>query len=85
MEYDEAAKWMLDQYNKNGFLYQEEASSYFLNNDHDGMIYYDGKGNLCLGKEVLKKFKKLTPNAVYERANKFWRTRLETDQPGRNQ
>lgn len=76
---------MLDQYSSKGFLYQDEASSHLLHLYDEDLAYYDGSGNVCIGKKVLAIFNKLTPNAVYERAGKFWRDRLDTDQPGRQQ
>lgn len=85
MTEEEAALWMLDQYNECGFLYQETAASYLFHLNDEKLAYFDKDSNLCVGKQVLAKFNKLTPDAVYERAGKFWRERLETDQPGRQQ
>ena len=81
----QAAQWMLEQYEAKRFLYQEEAASHLLHLHDEDVAYYDDSGNVCVGKEVLKQFNKLTPDAVYERAGKFWRDRLPTDQPGRQQ
>ncbi len=76
---------MLREYETNRFLYQEEAASYFLHLNDDLLAFYDAQGNACVSKGVLAAFNKLTPNSVYERASKFWRDRLTTDQPGRQQ
>jgi hypothetical protein len=81
----EAANWMLEQFELHGFLYQEEAASHLLHLSDEDLAYYDKSGNVCVGKKVLADFNKLTPDAVYERVGKFWRLRLETDQPGRQQ
>jgi hypothetical protein len=55
---------MLEEFEKKGFLYQEEAVSHL----HDiRLAYYDVNGNVCVGKGVLKVFNKLTPYSVYER------------------
>ncbi|MHC3127003.1 hypothetical protein OB03_06700 [Brevundimonas sp. GN22] len=85
MTIDEAAEWMLQQFKNCGFLYQETAASYLLQYNKEQLAYYDANSNACVGKDVLKAFNKLTPQAVYERSDKFWRMRLTTDQPGRQQ
>lgn len=76
---------MLDRYLTDGFLYQEAASTHLMEFNDEKLAYFDANSNLCIGKKVLIEFNKLTPEAVYERSGKFWRLRLETDQPGRQQ
>lgn len=85
MTEDEAAQWMLAEYEEFGFLYQEAAATHLFQLNDETLAYFDKSSNLCVGKGVLKKFNHLTSDAVYERAGKFWRIRLETDQPGRQQ
>jgi len=82
---EQAADWMLERFEAERFLYQEAAASYFLHLHDEALAYYDANGNVCVGKGVLAIFNKLTPDAVYERAEKFWRDRLSSDQPGRQQ
>jgi hypothetical protein len=82
---EQAAEWMLEQFEAKGFLYQEEAATHLLHLHYKQLAYFDGSGNVCVGKKVLALFNKLTPDAVYERAEKFWRDRLPSDQPGRQQ
>ena len=81
----EAAEWMLKRYRSFGFLYQEDAATHLLHLHDKALAYYDAQGNVCVGKEVLKEFNRRTPDAIYERADKFWRARLPSDQPGRQQ
>jgi hypothetical protein len=81
----EAADWMLEQFEAKHFLYQEEAATHLLHLHDEELAYFDDSGNVCIGKKVLAAFNKLTPDAVYERATKFWRDRLPSDQPGRQQ
>jgi hypothetical protein len=81
----QAAEWMLEQFESKGFLYQEEAATHLLHLHNEELAYFDGNGNVCVGKQVLAAFKRLTPGAVYERTEKFWRERLPTDQLGRQQ
>lgn len=80
-----AAEWMLEQFESKRFLYQEEAATHLLHLHDEELAYFDNNGNVCVGKKVLAEFNKLTPDLVYERAAKFWRDRLPTDQPGRQQ
>jgi len=81
----QAAEWMLEQFEIKRFLYQEEAASHLFHLHDEALTYFDRDGNLCLGKAVLAEFNRLTPDAVYERGDKFWRDRLPSDQPGRQQ
>lgn len=76
---------MLDRFEEKRFLYQEEAASHLLHLHDENIAYFDTSGNVCVGKKVLAAFNKLTPDVVYERADKFWRDRLPSDQPGRQQ
>jgi hypothetical protein len=85
MTEDEAARWMLTEFEAAGFLYQEAAASHLFQLQDETLAYFDMSSNLCVGKSVLNIFNSLTPEAVYERSGKFWRIRLETDQPGRQQ
>lgn len=85
MTEEQAAQWMLAQYETLGYLYQEGAASELFSLNDSDLVYFDASSNLCISKKVLKRFNELTPDAVYERAGKFWRPRLETDQPGRQQ
>ena len=81
----DAAEWMFEQFQRQRFLYQEEAASHLLHGHDEALAYYDTAGNVCVGKAVLIHFNSLTPDAVYQRVGKYWRDRLETDQPGRQQ
>lgn len=85
MTEQEAAEWMLAEFEAAGFLYQEGAASHLFHLGEEKLAYFDKNSTLCIGKGVLSIFNRLTPDAVYERAGKFWRVRLETDQPGRQQ
>jgi hypothetical protein len=85
MTEDEAARWMLHEYERDGFLYQEAAACHLFQLSNDNLAYFDKNSNLCIGKTVLAIFNGLTPDAVYERSDKFWRRRLVTDQVGRQQ
>lgn len=85
MTTDDAVQWMLERFARNRCLYQDEAASNFLHLKDSTLAYYDANGNVCIAKDILRRFNDATPDAVYERADKFWRPRLPTDQPGRQQ
>ncbi len=71
--------------NFNGVLYQEYVATHLLHYGDRSLAYYDEDSNVCISKPILAAFLKLTPNLVYERTDKFWRYRLPTDRPGRQQ
>ena len=85
MSPQEAAEWMLEQFVIKRFLYQNEAVTHLLHLHDENLAYFDDNSNVCVGKKVLAAFNRLTPDAVYERTAKFWRDRLPSDQPGRQQ
>ena len=85
MTHEDVARWMLSQYEEHGFLYQETVATHLFQLRDPELVYWDKSSNLCIAKPILKRFNELTPDAVYERAQKFWRKRLKTDQPGRLQ
>lgn len=85
MTEEEAAAWMLDQFEAKRFLYQQEAATHLLHLHDESLAYYDASGNVCVGKRVLAIFNASTPDLVYERGAKFWRDRLPSDQAGRQQ
>lgn len=82
----EAANWMVEQFEaSNHVLYQEAAASHLLHLHNEALAYFDGSGNVCIGKAVLALFNKLTPDLVYERGDKFWRDRYLSDRTSRQQ
>ena len=81
----DAANWMVERFKEKRFIYQEEAATHLLHLDDARLAYYDERGNVCVAKEVLAEFNKQTLEVVYERQAKFWRDRLPSDQPGRQQ
>jgi len=81
----EAAAWMLERLKRDGFLYQETAAMHLAELNDEALAYYDANGNVCVGREVLAKFRKLTGDYVYERRDKFWRERLVSDTESRQQ
>ncbi|WP_390473845.1 DUF6953 family protein [Altererythrobacter sp. MTPC7] len=85
MTSDQAAQWMEEQYLLfNHVLYQDYVASCLLHAE-SGQTYFDKSANLCVAKDALKQFRKRLPDIVYDRREKCWRDRLESDQPGRQQ
>ena len=85
MTADQAAQWMEEQYLLfNRVLYQDYVAS-CLHHAEGGQTYFDKSANLCIAKPVLDRFRHLMPDIVYDRREKCWRDRLESDQPGRQQ
>ena len=68
--FEQAAAWMLEQFETKRFLYQEEAATHLLHLHDEELAYYDGSGNVCVGKKVLAVFNKLAPDLVYERGTR---------------
>jgi len=85
MTREDAADWMLSQFEAKRFLYQEEAASHLLHLRDERLAYFDKSGNVCIDKLVLKQFNKLTPDLVYERADKFVKAYNERVRPTRVQ
>jgi len=82
----EAAEWMHERFLANNrILYQEDAATHLLHLHDEVLATFDANGNICIGKTVLAVFNTLTPELVYERADKFWRDRYDSDRPGRQQ
>jgi len=45
-------------------------------------VYENENGNSAIDKKVLAEFRKLTPDAVWERGTRSWRPREKFDTPG---
>jgi hypothetical protein len=81
----EAARWMKEQLDSEEMLYQSEVAYTLGEHEDERLAYYDDDGNLCVGKQVLAEFRKITPDVVYVRSEKMWRRREDYDEPWRLQ
>ena len=81
----EAAAWMRQKVLSEGELYQDAAAVELAEYNDEQLAYYDDYGSLSIGKRVLAEFKKMTPDFVYSRREKYWRAREPEDEPGRMQ
>ena len=71
---DDVATWMLEQLVANKWLFQEVVVYKIKKGFGDDFVYQNASGNLAIGKDVLKSFKKITENVVvWERGAKAWR------------
>jgi len=82
---NDVAKWMVEQLKQQGMLYQEQIVYDIQAEFGEEFTYYNNNGNPAINKDVLDAFKKLTPDVVWIRGERYWRTREPGDEPGRNQ
>jgi len=68
------------------WLDQESAVWSIKQQFGDRFVYDNANGNLAIGKDVLKAFRKLTGDSVvWERGSRTWRKRADYDTAGRQQ
>lgn len=70
----DVADWMFAQLQTTSYLYQETVVYKIKSQFGPGFVYNNENGNLAIGKDVLKEFRKLTDGKViWERSEKAWR------------
>jgi hypothetical protein len=70
----EVAQWMFQQLESSAWLYQETVVFQIRNKFGDAFVYQNQNGNLAIGKDVLKEFRKLTEgNAIWSKSDRSWR------------
>jgi hypothetical protein len=79
------AEWMKAQFEQRGELYQVDVIIAIETRFGKEFMYDNENGNPAIARSVLKEFRKLTPDAVWERGDRYWRRRQGYDQPGRQQ
>ena len=79
----EVAEHMVAELEASGELSQSDVVWDIEQKFGEEFVYDNENGNRAIHKKVLAEFKKLTPNAVWERANRCWRLRQRSDDPGR--
>lgn len=77
----EVAQYMKDQLAQVGYLYQDVAVSKIEAKFGREFVYVNANGNPAISRSVLAEFKKLTPEAVWERGSRCWRRRESYDDP----
>jgi len=76
---------MKRELDRNGCLYQAEIVYEIEKRFGAGFIYINNNGNSAIDRKVLKEFRQLTPNVIWERNARCWRPRERHDDPGRMQ
>ncbi len=77
-------QWMLDNLEKDGCLYQEDVVDFLVKQNQMDFLKENADGNLVLKLSVNSGFKKLTEeNVVWVKPDRYWRYRVNEDEPGR--
>jgi hypothetical protein len=82
---DTVARWMLDQVEAEETLYQEEAVADIESLFGNAFIYENDNGNPAISRAVLKAFRRISDEVVWERGERMWRKRESYDDPSRQQ
>lgn len=80
-----AAQWMLDMLHRDGSLYQDDTVDMLMKANAEELLRENADGNMALGSEVLSAFKKISADAVWITPDRYWRWRVDEDEPGREQ
>lgn len=82
---EDVAVWLMTQIKVEATL-QIDAAIKIAKIFGNKFIYINDNGNLAISKSVLLHFRKISKNSVvWEKEEKLWRLRLETDSSGREQ
>jgi len=80
------AAWMVEELRRRKHLYQEQTAWDIKRLFGKSFIYDNANGNPAISKAVLKEFNKVTKEeVVWSRSERYWRVRMPTDKPGRQQ
>ena len=81
---EDVARWMLDELEEAGYLYQWEAILEIQSRFGDDFTYLNESGNFAIDRRVLRAFRYLTEdNIVWRRKECCWVRRAPHDPPGR--
>lgn len=76
----DVAEWMLAHFDTARYLYQETVVYKIKKQFGPDFVYNNANGNLAIGKDVLKEFRKLTEGKIiWERSEKAWRKLRPTE------
>jgi hypothetical protein len=82
----EVAAWMADEMKRSGSLSQTRAARQIKEQFGDEFVYRNENRNWAIQPDVLEAFNELTKDTVvWIKKTRRWRTRKETDKPGRQQ
>jgi hypothetical protein len=81
---EDVARWMLDELEKAGYLYQWEAVYKIQSRFGADFTYLNESGNFAIDRRVLRAFHNLTQDTVvWRRTEGCWVKRGPHDPPGR--
>jgi hypothetical protein len=72
---EEVAAWMLGRIEAEDCVYQDDVVDYVLNTRGEQWLRENADGNLVVGKETV----------VWVKPDRYWRWRVDEDEPGREQ
>jgi hypothetical protein len=78
----DVAAYMKRRLGEEGDLYQEVVVYEIQQEFGDQFVYTNDNGNLAIASSVLAEFRKITPDAVWVRSERYWRRREESDEAG---
>jgi hypothetical protein len=79
----DVAKFMAEQLKEKKYLYQEDIVWEIQNLFGEQFVYENENGNLAIDKTVLRHFRTLTPDAIWEGGERMWRARERYDAPNK--
>jgi hypothetical protein len=83
---DQIAKWMLEELERVGSLYQDTAVVDIASAFGEEFAYVNDNGNLAIRRDVLDAFRELSGDSVvWVRGERMWRKRESNDERGRQQ
>ena len=74
---------MSERLAKAGELYQNEVVYEIERRFGDEFVYVNDNGNSAISPAVLGEFRKMTPDAVWIRSQRYWRRREASDEPNK--
>lgn len=77
----DVAEYMARKFHQAGELLQADIVDEIDRVFGSGFVYENENGSPAIDKKVLAEFRKLTPDAIWERSDKFWRKRDRGDDP----
>ena len=84
MKVDEVVQWMLDKFQKDQCLYQDDVVDFLVKRDLMSYLKENTEGNLVLKLSINSAFKKQTiDNVVWVKPDRYWRYRVAEDELGR--
>lgn len=72
------------QLQREGCLYQQDVVDYLVKQDNEQHLKENADGNLALSSKVINKFRvESGDNVVWVKPDRYWRYRVNEDEPGR--